>query len=134
MSNPRYTAVESQFTISPPQRSARATASVLFPVAVGPRIATSGGIAGDQPQVLSNRARTSTTSTVSSNSSPTWWERDGNAIDQPSGDDRGHPPSNAGAAGGRRLPARRLVVVEGHREEGAVGRVLRWQRLRRIRC
>jgi len=42
MSNPRNTAVESQLTISPPCRSAKASASALFPVAVGPRIAMSG--------------------------------------------------------------------------------------------
>src|SRR5262245_61764389 len=41
MSKPRYTAVESQLTISPLNRSATASASALFPVAVGPRIATS---------------------------------------------------------------------------------------------
>src|SRR5262249_15385700 len=42
MSKPRYTAVESQLTISPPYRSAIASASALLPVAVGPRIATTG--------------------------------------------------------------------------------------------
>src|ERR1700687_984606 len=43
MSNPQYTAVESQLTISPRYRSASARASALFPVAVGPRIATTAG-------------------------------------------------------------------------------------------
>src|SRR6476469_7606814 len=43
MSKPRYTAVESQLTISPPNRSASASASELFPVAVGPRTATTRG-------------------------------------------------------------------------------------------
>src|SRR5256885_12011956 len=41
MSNPRYTAVESQLMISPPKRSATASPTALFPVAVGPRIAIS---------------------------------------------------------------------------------------------
>src|SRR5689334_8472360 len=40
MSKPRYTAVESQLTISPPNRSAIASASALLPVAVGPTTAT----------------------------------------------------------------------------------------------
>src|SRR5262245_53681039 len=40
MSNPRYTAVESQLMISPPNRSAMASASALLPVAVGPSTAT----------------------------------------------------------------------------------------------
>src|SRR5689334_17231960 len=43
ISNPRYTAVESQLTISPPYRSASVNPSALFPVAVGPRTATSVG-------------------------------------------------------------------------------------------
>src|SRR5213082_1640586 len=43
MSNPRYTAVESQFTISPRNRSASASASALLPVAVGPSTATTSG-------------------------------------------------------------------------------------------
>src|SRR3954470_12824455 len=46
MSNPRYTAVESQLTMSPPNCSAIASASALFPVAVGPRIATTSGFIG----------------------------------------------------------------------------------------
>src|SRR5258708_14687178 len=43
MSKPGKTAVESQLTISPPYRSATASASALFPVAVGPRTATTSG-------------------------------------------------------------------------------------------
>ena len=43
MSKPRYTAVESQLMISPPKRSASASASALLPVAVGPRTATTDG-------------------------------------------------------------------------------------------
>src|SRR3982751_1148458 len=43
MSKPRYTAVESQLTISPLKRSASAIPSALLPVAVGPTIATSRG-------------------------------------------------------------------------------------------
>ena len=39
MSNPLYTAVESQLTISPRTRSANARAKALLPVAVGPTIA-----------------------------------------------------------------------------------------------
>ena len=39
MSNPRYTAVESQLTISPRTRSANARDKLLLPVAVGPTIA-----------------------------------------------------------------------------------------------
>src|SRR5216683_4757993 len=50
MSNPRYTAVESQLTISPRYRSASARASALFPVAVGPRIATTVGSGTDANQ------------------------------------------------------------------------------------
>src|SRR5712692_1149767 len=50
MSNPRYTAVESQLTISPRYRSASAKASALFPVAVGPRIATTVGSGTDANQ------------------------------------------------------------------------------------
>src|SRR3954464_13049717 len=42
MSNPRYTAVESQLMISPPCLSARLMPSALLPVAVGPRIARIG--------------------------------------------------------------------------------------------
>src|SRR3954454_24309216 len=44
MSNPRYTAVESQLTTSPPNRCAIAMASALLPVAVGPTIASSRGV------------------------------------------------------------------------------------------
>src|SRR6266581_115508 len=44
MSKPRYTAVESQLMISPLSRSATASASALFPVAVGPRTATTEGV------------------------------------------------------------------------------------------
>ena len=36
MSNPRYTAVESQLMISPLKRLASASARALFPLAVGP--------------------------------------------------------------------------------------------------
>src|SRR3954471_3978778 len=43
MSMPRYTAVESHATISPPRRLARARPSALLPVAVGPTIARSWG-------------------------------------------------------------------------------------------
>ena len=40
---PRYTATESQLTISPPNRSASASESAVFPLPVGPsRITTSG--------------------------------------------------------------------------------------------
>src|SRR3979490_2151710 len=44
MSKPRYTAVESQLMISPPNRSASASASALLPVAVDPRTATTSGL------------------------------------------------------------------------------------------
>jgi hypothetical protein len=44
MSKPRYTAVESQFTISPPYRRAMASPSDDFPVAVGPSTATNRGV------------------------------------------------------------------------------------------
>src|SRR5216684_9251038 len=47
MSKPRYTAVESQLMISPSYRSASARASALFPVAVGPRIATTRGVTNE---------------------------------------------------------------------------------------
>src|SRR5687767_2833325 len=43
ISNPRYTAVESQLMISPPRRVASSMPSALFPVAVGPRMARMGG-------------------------------------------------------------------------------------------
>src|SRR5438477_4920651 len=43
MSKPRYTAVESQLMISPPNRSASARARALLPVAVDPRMATTSG-------------------------------------------------------------------------------------------
>src|SRR5688572_30268095 len=43
MSKPRYTAVESQLTTSPPSRRASAMPSALLPVAVGPSTATSSG-------------------------------------------------------------------------------------------
>src|SRR5688572_14676550 len=47
MSKPRYTAVESQLMISPRRVAASASARALFPVAVGPRIATTGGLRTD---------------------------------------------------------------------------------------
>src|ERR1700694_5641107 len=50
MANPRYTAVGSQLTSSPRYRSASARASALFPVAVGPRIATTVGSVTDANQ------------------------------------------------------------------------------------
>src|SRR5690242_9224188 len=43
ISKPRYTAVESQLTISPPYCSASASASALLPEAVGPRTASTRG-------------------------------------------------------------------------------------------
>src|SRR5437773_1707424 len=48
ISKPRYTAVESQLTISPLCRSATASASALLPVAVGPRIARTRGLGMDR--------------------------------------------------------------------------------------
>jgi len=44
MSKPRYTAVESQLMISPPNRSASARASALLPVAVDPSTASTRGL------------------------------------------------------------------------------------------
>ncbi len=43
MSNSRYMATESQFTISPWKCSASARESAVFPLAVGPRTTTSSG-------------------------------------------------------------------------------------------
>src|SRR5687767_8634921 len=52
ISNPRYTAVESQLMTSPPRRSASSMLSALFPVAVGPRMASIGG----RPSMLESGA------------------------------------------------------------------------------
>ena len=66
MSKPRYTAVESQLTISPPYRSASARPSALLPVAVGPRIATARGL-DDTGQLQRASADSATKDTTDAN-------------------------------------------------------------------
>src|SRR5207344_1125228 len=56
MSIPRYTAVESHATISPPNASASASASALLPVAVGPTTATAF-VKSANPLVVEERHR-----------------------------------------------------------------------------
>src|SRR5215470_7691934 len=53
MSNSRYVATESQFTISPANFSASASESAVFPLAVGPRITTSRG--SEEEDVMDSR-------------------------------------------------------------------------------
>src|SRR5688500_9326242 len=55
MSRPRYTAVESQLTISPPSRAASAMPSALFPDAVGPSTARKDFIRAPLPEQAHER-------------------------------------------------------------------------------
>src|SRR3989304_5972040 len=108
MSNPRYTAVESQATTSPLNRCAKAIPSALLPVAVGPTIATSHG------RLLTGRGGRGRT---------------------PGPPAPPAPPAIRSAASGsaRSSRARIFVEVERHGEERAVVRVLVRQRLGRVR-
>src|SRR3982751_6405367 len=109
MSKPRYTAVESQLTISPLKRSASAIPSALLPVAVGPTTATRRG------RVLTARGRRQ--------------KRRWRAASAPG---TGRPAAHATAVSLLRSAGRRLVEVERDREETLVVGILRRERHGRV--
>lgn len=119
MSKPRYTAVESQLTISPLNSAASARASALLPVAVGPRTAAT------------NRSATQPEHDVHEKSGE---EEEKTALLGPGQ----HWAASTSASQVRLKPdptlvGRALIVIERHGEKGLLHRILRGQRQRWIR-